>query len=101
MMRSLDTASKCLRERKLTGRVGVELSQARKFATAWWASQPSTRWDISTHFRHVVKEVVDAAPLLAEVRTIKTPQEIERMKLANDLAATGMEFARKEYQARA
>jgi len=27
---------------------------------------------------------VDAAPLLSELRMIKTPQEIERMRLAND-----------------
>ena len=32
---------------------------------------------------------MDAAPLLAEVRAIKTPQEIERMRLANELAALG------------
>src|SRR5260370_1139105 len=40
------------------------------------------------------KQVVDAAPLLGEVRMIKTDQEVERMRLANDLAAVGMEYAR-------
>ena len=46
-------------------------------------------------FRKAAKEVVDAAPLLAELRMIKTPQEIERMRIANDLAAIGMAYARK------
>src|SRR5271168_4769223 len=45
-------------------------------------------------FRGVAREVVDAAPLLAGVRAIKTAQEIERMRLANELAAIGMEYAR-------
>jgi len=45
-------------------------------------------------FRGACKETVDAAPLLAQVRMLKTGQEIERMRLANELAALGMEHAR-------
>ena len=33
----------------------------------------------------------DATPLLNEARMIKTPQEIERMRLANEIAAAAME----------
>ena len=33
----------------------------------------------------------DATPLLNEARMIKTPQELERMQLANDIAAAAME----------
>ena len=33
----------------------------------------------------------DATPLLNEARMLKTPQEIERMRLANDIAAAAME----------
>ncbi len=33
----------------------------------------------------------DATPVLTEARTIKTPQELERMQLANDIAAAAME----------
>ena len=33
----------------------------------------------------------DATPLLSEARMIKTPQELERMQLANDIAAAAME----------
>jgi len=49
-------------------------------------------------FRAGCAEVVDAAPLLSELRMIKTPQEIERMRLANELAAIGMEYARNNIQ---
>jgi Xaa-Pro aminopeptidase len=45
-------------------------------------------------FRKIAREVVDATPLLNEARAIKTPQEIERMKLANELAALAMEYTR-------
>ena len=46
-------------------------------------------------FRAVCREVVDAMPVLIEARAIKTAQEIERMRLANELAAIGMEYARE------
>jgi Xaa-Pro dipeptidase len=38
--------------------------------------------------------VEDATPLLVEARAIKTAQEIERMRLANDIAAAAMEHAK-------
>ncbi len=34
-------------------------------------------------------EAVDATPLLAAARAIKTAQEIERMRLANEICAGG------------
>src|ERR1041385_3184426 len=36
----------------------------------------------------------DASPLLASARTIKTEQELERMRLANELAALALEHVR-------
>ena len=36
-------------------------------------------------------DAVDATPLLAQARAIKTEQEIERMRLANEIAAGAME----------
>ncbi len=45
-------------------------------------------------FRAVCRELADAMPVLIEARAIKTAQEIERMRLANELAAIGMEYAR-------
>ena len=38
----------------------------------------------------------DAAPLLAKARAIKTPQELQRMRLANEIAARAMEHVRTE-----
>ena len=38
----------------------------------------------------------DATPLLARARAIKTPQELERMRLANEIAAAAMEHVRAE-----
>ncbi len=36
-------------------------------------------------------DAADATPLLAEARAIKTEQEVERMRLANEIAAAAME----------
>ncbi len=96
MMRSLEQCLEVLRERKLTGRVGVELSQLGQICDRMVGEPSNYTLGYFEAFPRVVKQVVDAAPLLAEVRAIKTDQEIERMKLANELAAAGMEFARKE-----
>jgi Xaa-Pro dipeptidase len=96
MMRSLDQCLEVLRERKLTGRVAVELSQLAQICDRMVGEPSLFTLGYFNAFPPVVKEVVDATPLLAEVRAIKTPQEIERMKLANELAAAGMEYARKE-----
>jgi Xaa-Pro aminopeptidase len=38
----------------------------------------------------------DATPLLAQARAVKTPQEIERMRLANEIAAAAMEHVAAE-----
>ena len=96
MMRSLEQCLDVLRERKFTGRVGVELSQLGQICDRMVGEPSNYTLGYFEAFPRVVKQVVDAAPLLAEVRAIKTDQEIERMKLANELAAAGMEFARKE-----
>ncbi len=40
------------------------------------------------------ESVEDATPLLVEARAVKTAQEIERMRLANAIAAAAMEHAR-------
>jgi Xaa-Pro aminopeptidase len=46
-------------------------------------------------FRKVCGQVVDATALLSEARAIKTTQEIERMRLANELAALAMDYTRE------
>ncbi len=49
---------------------------------------------ISTHSAKLPGKLFDATPLSNEVRAIKTPQEIERMRLANELAALAMAYTR-------
>lgn len=95
MIRAVEMAVEVLRERKLNGRVGIELSQTSQICDRM-VGEPTVYWQgYYEAFRASCREVTDAAPLLAEVRMIKTAQEIERMRLANELAAIGMEHARK------
>ncbi len=86
--RTLELAQAAARD---YGRVGLELSlgtqasdrmvgEPTTFTRAWFDSWP---------------EAVDAAPLLAQARALKTTQEVERMQLANDIAAAGMEYVRE------
>lgn len=93
--RSLDLCLEILRERKLIDRVGVELSQNFQICDRMVGEPTVYTEGYFEAFRSVAKQVVDAAPLLAGLRMIKTPQEIERMRLANELAALGMEHARR------
>src|SRR2546426_7208857 len=73
-------------------RIGLELSlgtqasdrmvgEPTTFTQAWFAGFP---------------DAVDATPLLAAARAIKTEQEIERLRLANEIAAAAMEHVRTE-----
>jgi Xaa-Pro aminopeptidase len=93
--RALDACLDLLRERKLDDRVGVELSQISQICDRMVGEPTGYTQGYFDALRAAARTVVDAAPLLAEVRMIKTPQEIERMRLANDLAALGVEYARK------
>jgi Xaa-Pro aminopeptidase len=69
------------------GRIGLELSlgtqasdrmvgEPTTFPKAWFDAWP---------------DAADAAPLLAQARAIKTEQEVERVRLANEIAAAAME----------
>ncbi len=92
--RSMDVCLDVLRERKLTGRVGIELSQNSQICDRMVGEPTVYTQGYFDAFRGVATQVTDATGLLAELRMIKTPQEIERMRLANELAALGMEYAR-------
>jgi Xaa-Pro aminopeptidase len=86
--RALDLAREASRDYR---RVGLELSlgtqaadrmvgEPTTFTRAWFDAWPGA---------------ADAAPLLARARAIKTDQEIERMRLANEIAARAMEYCRE------
>ena len=73
-------------------RVGLELSLGTQ-ASDRMVGEPTTytkawfdAWPLA----------VDATPLLAQARANKTPQELERMRLANEIAAAAMEHVRAE-----
>jgi Xaa-Pro aminopeptidase len=73
------------------GTVGLELTLGTQ-ASDRMVGEPTT---FTRDWFHAFGEVPqDATPLLAEARAIKTTQEIERMRLANDIAAAAMEHCR-------
>jgi Xaa-Pro aminopeptidase len=74
------------------GRIGLELTLGTQAADRM-VGEPTTY----THewFHAFGTDVVDATPLLNAARTIKTEQEIERMRLANEIAARAMEHVRE------
>jgi Xaa-Pro aminopeptidase len=87
--RTLDGAVAAARE---YGRVGLELSlgtqasdrmvgEPTTFTKAWFDAFPAAE---------------DATPLLAAARSRKTAQEVERLRLANAIAAAAMERVRAE-----
>ena len=92
--RALDMALKVLKERSLTEKVGVELNMGTQSADRM-VGEPTTPTQMYFDaFGEIAGQVADATLLLNEARAIKTDQEIERMRLANELAALAMEHTR-------
>ena len=87
-LRALDLAREAA---KPYATLGLELSLGTQ-ATDRMVGEPTTypkAWFDAFPGAH------DAAPLLARARALKTPQEIERMRLANELAAEAMEHTKE------
>ena len=89
--RALELALSTLHERGLDGRIGLELSQGTQAADLM-AGEPTTP---TLGFYDAFPHRVDASPLLAEARALKTAQEVERMRLANEIAASAMQHVRE------
>jgi Xaa-Pro aminopeptidase len=71
-------------------RVGLELSLGTQ-ASDRMVGEPTTfTLDWFTSFG----DVADATPLLVAARSVKTAQEIERIRLANEIAAAAMEHCK-------
>jgi len=87
--RTLDAAVAAAREYE---RVGLELSLGTQ-ASDRMVGEPTTF--IAAWF-DAFPEAADATPLLVRARSIKTEQEIERLRLANEIAAAAMEHVRGE-----
>ncbi len=93
--RSLDAALEVLREKGLTRRVGIELSQTSQGVDRMMGEPTVYTMDYFRAFDEAVTEVVDAVPLLTRARMTKTEQELERMGIANELAALALEYVRE------
>ncbi|HET7807232.1 MAG TPA: Xaa-Pro peptidase family protein [Gaiellaceae bacterium] len=90
LARTVDLAAEAARGH---GTIGLELSLGTQAADRM-AGEPTT----FTHdwFHAFGTDVVDATPLLARARALKTAQELERMRLANEIAAAAMDHCRAE-----
>jgi Xaa-Pro aminopeptidase len=86
--RTLDCA---LEGAKDYDRVGLELSLGTQAADRM-VGEPTT---YTNAWFDAWPDAVDATPLLARARAIKTEQELERMRLANGIAAEAMEHVRE------
>jgi len=92
--RCLDLALQVLKERGLTDKVGIELNLGTQSCDRMVGEPTTYTQTYFDAFKKVSGQVADATPLLVEARAIKTAQEIERMRLANELAAEAMEYTR-------
>ncbi len=87
--RALELTVEVCRSRGLE-RIGLELSQGTQAADRM-VGEPTTP---TAALFEAFPNRVDASPLLAEARMLKTEQELERMRLANRLAAVALEDVR-------
>ncbi len=85
--RTLDFARDAARD---YDRVGLELSLGTQ-ASDRMVGEPTT---YTRDWFDAFPNAPDAAPLLARARALKTAQEIERIRLANDLCAEAMDYVR-------
>jgi Xaa-Pro aminopeptidase len=88
LARTLDAAVDAARG---YARIGLELSLGTQ-ASDRMVGEPTT---YTKAWFDAFPAAADAAPLLARARALKTAQEIERMRLANELAAAAMDHARE------
>jgi len=72
------------------GTIGLELSLGTQ-ASDRMVGEPTT---FTAEWFRAFGDAQDATPLLAEARALKTGQELERMGLANEIAAAAMEHCR-------
>jgi Xaa-Pro aminopeptidase len=86
--RTLELAQSAARD---FGRVGLELSLGTQ-ASDRMVGEPTT---FTAAWFNGFRAAADATPLLARARAIKTEQELERIRLANEIAAAAMEYVRE------
>jgi len=87
LARALDLAKQVAAD---YGAVGLELTLGTQ-ASDRMVGEPTT---FTRDWFDAFGNAEDATPLLAEARALKTEQEIERMRLANEIAAAAMEHCK-------
>ncbi|HEV3208313.1 MAG TPA: Xaa-Pro peptidase family protein [Terriglobales bacterium] len=93
--RALERTLEILQQRGLTDNVAIELNMGTQSADRMVGEPTTPTQYFFDAFRKISGKVTDATPLLNEARAIKTSQEIERMRLANELAALAMDYTRE------
>jgi Xaa-Pro aminopeptidase len=86
--RTLELAQSAARD---FGRVGLELSLGTQ-ASDRMVGEPTT---FTAAWFNGFPGPADATPLLSRARATKTEQEVERIRLANEIAAAAMEYVRE------
>jgi Xaa-Pro dipeptidase len=76
------------------GRIGLELSLGTQAADRM-VGEPTT---FTRAWFDAFPDAADATPLLARARSIKTEQEIARMRIANEIAAQAMQYVRRRLE---
>lgn len=89
--RALTLALSVVSQRDLGRRIGIEMSQNAQAADRMVGEPTVFTKGYFEAFGGVAREVVDATGLLVRARAHKTAQEVERMRLAQELATLGLE----------
>ncbi len=89
LARTLDAVVAAARDYE---RVGLELSLGTQ-ASDRMVGEPTT---FTAAWFDAFPDAADATPLLVRARSLKTNQEIDRLKLANEIAAAAMEHVREQ-----
>jgi Xaa-Pro dipeptidase len=88
LSRTLDAVVEVARDYE---RVGLELSLGTQ-ASDRMVGEPTT---FTAAWFDAFPEAADATPLLVRARSLKTEQELERLRLANEIAAAAMDHVRE------
>ena len=91
LARTLDAVVDAARD---YGRVGLELSLGTQ-ASDRMVGEPTT---FTKAWFDAFPGAADAAPLIARARSLKTEQEIARMRIANEIAAQAMHHVRRRLE---
>jgi Xaa-Pro aminopeptidase len=97
--RAWDRVYEVLKSRGLTDKIAIELNMGTQSSDRMVGEPTTFMMSYFDSFKKICGEVVDSTPLLNEARSIKTDQEIERMRLANELAALAMDYTREHMRA--